>query len=107
MSGYKLASVDERHAQAPGSFEVSPFLERTRTRVGAHVKLIFEFTDGYEGGERMWVRVTKRTLRFSGKVSFEGVLENSPVVFGGQLAFGDKVAFGPEHIADVEEAEEA
>jgi hypothetical protein len=76
---WQLISGDERHAEAPTSFEIPELAERQNLRPGQGVKLIFEIESRIHDGkivvkiERMWVTV----LRREGD-DYVGVLESQP-----------------------------
>lgn len=89
---YTLANAEELHAAHPSTFEIPTANERTTLESGDFAKLIFH---GVEGTERMWVRVTGRTLN-----GFTGELDNEPFMIEG-LHAGATVEFTAANVIDI------
>lgn len=78
------------------TFEIPDPEDKDSMKAGDFVKLVFEPLNRDEhGGERMWVRITKREGD-----QFEGFLDNDPVLFSPDvLKHRDMVSFESKHIA--------
>jgi predicted small lipoprotein YifL len=98
---YQLADGEERHQEAPETFEIPAADDRASVAAGDSVKLIFEITDGSRTQvERMWVKVTgiKEGV-------FEGLLNNDPYCTD-ELKSGEPLTFEARHIIQIERADE-
>lgn len=85
----KLESGLERHLEYPDSFEIPGTEEKAEVRPGDHVKLMWSVER--LGGERMWVKVTKRKGD-----QLVGTLDNWPLY--AYMNPDEKVTF---HIDDI------
>lgn len=96
VDGWQLESGLERHAEAPGTFEIPDESIRARLVPGCDAKLIFTLmsADGPQV-ERMWVRITGYTEN-----GYLGVLNNEPRSSGAPIALGERVEFRPDHVID-------
>lgn len=77
--GWELESAEERHAQAPGTFQIPDAEERSTLCVGQRVQLLFLFDIGEDGKlliqcEKMWV-----TIDAVLEGHYEGTLDSCPV----------------------------
>lgn len=88
MQNYTLSDCAKTNAEHPDTFFIPTQEEKEAIRPGDSVKLVFL---GTEGGERMWVRVTGKSI---------GTLANNP--FDPEVgAFGDTVQFEDRHILEI------
>lgn len=96
---YELANVAHRESD---TFKIPSRTARENVSLGYHVKVILESRNPPRG-ERLWVRVNRRYVREDDRVSYLGMVDNSPVVFADCLSLGSEIHFGPEHICDISE----
>jgi hypothetical protein len=104
-----LLSAEERHAAAPGTFQIPTKTDRTSLVPGVAAKLLFHI-EAKEAGtvidsgvDRMWVIV--RAVTPEGR--YVGVLDNDPGQSDGlNLREGDDIVFGPEHVAAIDHPSE-
>jgi len=102
---WQLVSGEDRHAEAPATFEIPPLVERQGLAVGQAAKLIFEIADSRGSGassittERMWVIVLRREHD-----GYMGILENEPRTTseGCYLQRGSEVPFLPMHVIAID-----
>jgi hypothetical protein len=102
--GFVLGNGEEYHARAPSTFYIPPREERENVQPGELVKLMFKYEDGMDApGERMWVVVTERTDE-----GYYGILANTPalVELDENYRWGIEVPFKPEHIINLEDADD-
>lgn len=103
--GWTLVAAEDRHAAAPGTFQIPKKSDRETLVPGMAAKLLFHIetkeasTVIDSGVDRMWVIV--RAVTPEGR--YVGVLDNDP----GQsddlnLREGDDIVFGPEHVAAID-----
>jgi hypothetical protein len=90
----KKVNVEEMNRKHPKTYKIGSRAVRASIPVGNLAKVVWECPDG---GDRMWVEITKRTGKGS-KVRYVGRLRNDGINCG--PAWGALVKFGPEHIAD-------
>lgn len=92
--GWSLTDGVKMNRRNPGKFYVPTDDEKNDVEPGDIVKLGFKTRSGW--GERMWVRVTKRTRR-----GYVGLLHNSPVAIP-DLWHEKPIRFKREHIIDID-----
>lgn len=106
--GWSLDDAEQRHAEAPDTFEIPPLRVREVLEPGDFAKLIFRIAidreEDPEVCERMWVVVTARTGD-----GYIGVLDNEPSSIAENDTFwrGSELPFSPRHIIDVDKANDA
>ena len=105
--GWCLEDGEERHRDAPATFEIPDLTLRKMLRPGDLAKLIFKIAvEGEEHAcvERMWVIVRERTP--SGYV---GMLDNEPrsISKNDQFWVGTEMPFEYRHIVSVRPADDA
>lgn len=97
MPNYTLLDGEAQNRAHPDTFEIPSEAERTTLISGDWVKLSFQSTlevpVPFNGGERMWVKVTE--VVDQGK--YVGSLDNDPVIIQG-LNCGDRVEFEAKHV---------
>ncbi len=93
-TSWTLQSGVEMNRMYPESFEIPAQEDKAFLEPGDSVKLMFEASDDW--GERMWVRVERRTRR-----GFVGRMNNTPIGFP-RLGYGDGVRFTADDIIDVD-----
>jgi hypothetical protein len=103
---WQLLSAEQRHADAPESFEIPSSIERESLQPGQAAKLIFEIEGTEADGratsstERMWVVVTRRVAD-----GYIGLLDNQPCTIradeGFYLGRGCEVPFLPMHVISI------
>jgi hypothetical protein len=84
-----LVDAVEMNRQYPETFHIESEEERRSLQVGGWAKLGFRSEDG---GERMWVKITKAL----GDGKYVGTLENEPVFL--PLIAGTEISFESRHI---------
>lgn len=102
MSGkWILANAEILSAESSETFSIPSKKERENLLPGEYAKLIFRTSQSTEAGasqqpsgERMWVKITKRTPE-----GYDGLLDNDPQVIS-TLSAGDLISFRPENIVD-------
>lgn len=92
---YELENCVAMNRKHPDTFHIPSGIEIQALKVGDYVKLIFVPTDEDLMTERMWVRITGRTIHGG----FIGVLDNEPVSV--PIQCGDPVTFSHYHIASI------
>lgn len=92
---YELENCVAMNRKHPQTFHIPSGKEIKALKVGDYVKLIFVPTDEGLLTERMWVRITEKTIHGS----FVGVLDNDPVSV--PIECGDRVEFSFVHIASI------
>jgi len=100
--GWRLNDGEERHREAPATFQIPDLALRKMLRVGDYAKLIFEITvegDEYPAVERMWVIVRERTSD-----GYVGMLANQPHSISENAEFwrGTELPFEYRHIISVQ-----
>src|ERR1017187_102748 len=93
-----MVNVEDRHAEAPDTFEIPHLLTRLSVRVGDQAKAIF--TDGTMT-ERMWIKVTEVT----GNGTYTGTLYNYPVAL--PMEYGEEIQFSAANVLDARSAVDA
>ncbi len=98
--GWELESAEERHAQAPDTFNIPNAAERSTLQSGQRVQLLFLFDVGEDGElviqcEKMWV-----TIHAVCDGRYEGTLDSCPATLEA-VNPGDAISFGAEHVSCV------
>ena len=99
--GWELESAEERHAQAPDTFQIPDQEERGNLQVNQRVQLLFLFIVAASDGtpeiqcEKMWV-----TIDLASQGRYQGTLNSRPAS-SGAVAPGDLISFRPQHVASV------
>lgn len=89
----KLRDVERAARENPGTYSL-PSIEDRRTLIRG------ELAEVDFGQERMWVRVSTRTVVVNtGRTRYVGHLENNPIILN--LKQGDEICFGPQNICDI------
>lgn len=103
--GWRLIDGEQRHREAPATFEIPDLALRKILRPGDFVKLIFEIM--VEGGdtavERMWVIIREQIPG-----GYIGMLDNTPGEIGQNDRFwvGSELPFDYRHVIDVSHGDE-
>lgn len=96
MFNYELDDGEERHKDAPATFDLPSIQARSNLKLNDLVKLIFRIEhDGGFDVERMWVIIQETT-----PTGYIGVLDNDAYCTN-ELQAGAIVAFQPRHIIQI------
>jgi hypothetical protein len=96
---WRLGDGVKQHRMHPATFDIPSEEERRTLEAGDVAKLMFTVS-GTDWGERMWVKIERRTRR-----GYVGRLSNTP--FGvPRLDYGDKIRFRQHHIIDFNYADD-
>lgn len=107
IDGWELDNGEEYHARSPDTFWLPERAHREALYPGDYAKLIFRIAldDGQDSAsvERMWVLVRERT-----PWGYFGVLRNEPdgIEENDELWLDTELPFRPEHIIDIQSADE-
>ena len=107
VDGWELESGEELHAQYPDTFWLPERQHREALHPGDYAKLVFRISLDDENDpvsvERMWVLVRERTPS-----GYMGVLRNEPdaIEENDELWLDTELPFRPEHIIDIQAADE-
>jgi hypothetical protein len=107
IDGWELENGEECHAQFPDTFWIPERAHREALYPGDYAKLIFQISLDDENDpvsvERMWVLVRERTAD-----GYLGVLRNEPdaIEENDELWLDTELPFRPEHIIDIQSADE-
>ncbi len=101
---WMLVDGEQRARDNPDTFELPSRAEREQLAPGAFAKLIFVTPEIAQQnmGERMWVRVTKRSGK-GASTKYRGELDNTPGLISG-LHVGSVIDFEPKHVVDIQNA---
>ncbi|TWB07020.1 hypothetical protein [Bradyrhizobium stylosanthis] len=100
--GWRLNDGEERHREAPATFQIPDLALRKMLRVGDYAKLIFEITvegDEHPAVERMWVIIREHTPD-----GYVGMLANQPhsIAENDEFWHGTELPFEYRHIIAVQ-----
>ena len=107
IDGWQLDNGEEYHAEAPETFWIPSREAREKLQRGDYVKLIFRIAVESEeypvSVERMWVVVREQI----GPTYF-GLLDNEPDAIdeNDELWLGTELPFRPEHVIDIQPADQ-
>jgi hypothetical protein len=99
-----LLDGEQRHREAPKTFEIPVLALRKILQLGDFAKLMFKIAvEGEEEVERMWVIIRERT-----SIGYIGMLDNEPgcIPPNDRLWVGTEVPFEYRHIIAVEHGNE-
>lgn len=101
---WTLVDGEQRAKEHPDTFEQPPRSEREQLAPGAFAKVILVTPEMVKQnlGERVWVRVTKRSGK-EADTKYRGELDTTPALISG-LHVGSVIDFEPRHIVDIENA---
>ena len=107
VDGWELDDGEQCHAEFPGTFWIPKRQHREALYPGDYAKLIFRISlddpSDPVSVERMWVLVRERTPS-----GYLGVLRNEPDALeeNDDLWLDTELPFRPEHIIDIQSADE-
>ena len=107
IDGWELDNGEDYHRDAPETFWIPEREHREALYPGDYAKLIFRISVDSEDDpvsvERMWVLVRERTPS-----GYLGLLRNEPDSIGqnDELWLDTELPFRPEHIIDIQSADE-